>query len=173
MSPWDPMQESALVGTDLTGAFPMMGIFPLGVCAAFTLPAGICTLVGLIGPSAFVGVSLMVVLMACSLSLAPKIKRAAAARLQRTDARVHTTREVIDGARVVKLQQWEESFLRLLSQKRTTELATLRKLRVISTMAVVLGRASPIVAAAVSFATAAAFGADLAPSRIFPALARA
>ena len=97
------------------------------------------------------------------------MKKAAINRLKQTDERVRAMREVIDGAKVVKLQGWEGPFLTLLDKRRNAELKSLRVFRTVQTLMITLGRASPIIAAAVSFVTAGALGAELAP-QIFPAL---
>ena len=89
-------QESTIIGTDIMGMLPMVGIVPLGICAAATLPAGIIMLLVFLGPASLVGVALMFFAFFLTALLQPTVKKAAINRLKQTDERVRAMREVID-----------------------------------------------------------------------------
>eukprot|EP00966_Prymnesium_polylepis_P106415 2464468-Prymnesium_polylepis.1 len=88
-------------------------------------------LLATLGPASLVGISLLFANLTSNMLLRPRLVKRVGSRLAASDQRAQVMREIIDGAKVIKLQQWEEPFLALLDGKRELELRELRAFRLL------------------------------------------
>ena len=65
--------------------------------------------------------------------------------LKASEETAGATRELLDGAKVVKFMGWEETYLAHICRRRATELTHLRTYRIAINVVVQIGRASPII----------------------------
>ena len=79
-------------------------------------------------------------------------------------------RELVDGAKVVKFQVWEQSYIDRIRKKRGAELVHLRTVRLLTVVIMGLGRSSPILANCVTFCVLWATSGQLSASVVFPAM---
>ena len=117
-----------------------------------SLIGGICFLLIVdVGAVALTGLGMMVAVLIVSSKLAAQSKGYSKAMLGAADATVGALREMVDGAKVVKLQSWEPSYRDLIQRRREAELEHLRKIRLVTVVTMGMGRASPILANLVTF----------------------
>ncbi|XP_067944116.1 multidrug resistance-associated protein 1-like [Watersipora subatra] len=80
-----------------------------------------------IGPSLFVGLGIMLVMMPLNGFVATKQRNLQIAQMKLKDSRIKMMNEVLSGIKVIKLYAWEPSFEEKVSAVRDKEMATIRK----------------------------------------------
>ena len=164
------LQESGLIGNDLTRVFEnskSLALFPMSVAA---LVGGVTVLWFTIGEGGLVGIACMATVMTLNLLLATKNKAAEARGLAAADVRLGIMKQIINGVKAVKLSCWEEPFLAEICKARRTETVNIGRFRVYQLISVQCGRASPILSAASSFIFLSMTGKPMSAGDIFAAL---
>ena len=136
------------------------------ISAPLLLITALGLLVGQMGPSALIGVAVMVVSSPFSGACVKRITAARRSMLQHTDVRVRLVGQLIQGIRVLKLYGWTAAQADQVAAARAAELGALRSAVPFRVGMQTLLFAAPVVAAVASFA---AFGA-VAPNRFTPAV---
>eukprot|EP00935_MAST-01C_sp_MAST-1C-sp1_P001881 g1881.t1 len=105
-----------------------------------------------IGPAAFAGIGVMVILLPTNVWVAKKQQKFTRETMQRRDKRVKLTNEVLQGIRIVKLFAWEGSFIEKVGERRKHELKAVLSNSLFGAFSSFLWGATPL------FVTVAAFG---------------
>ena len=93
---------------------------PVDLAIALTL------LYRILGWSSIAGIGVMVCLMPVNLYFANQFSEAQKRIMTSTDARIHTTNEVLQNIRIIKYFAWEQRFARNVDEKRRVEIRALR-----------------------------------------------
>jgi ATP-binding cassette subfamily C (CFTR/MRP) protein 1 len=94
--------------------------------APITVVVAMGLLIAQLGPSALVGMALLLLLLPLQALLMRHLMQLRRQTNALTDKRVRMTQETVAGIRVVKLLGWEEAMEKHLGQVRTEELANVR-----------------------------------------------
>jgi ABC-type multidrug transport system fused ATPase/permease subunit len=138
---------------------------PVQVAMAITL------LYKILGFSSFAGIVMMVLLLPLNLYIAKSFQRAQKTIMAATDARIHSTNEVLQNIRIIKYFAWERRFADNVNEKRRLELKALRRRYILWSLAATIWSAVPIAITFVSFFIYTVIEQKpLLPSIAFPAL---
>ena len=125
----------------------------------------------ILGYSSFVGIVMMALLLPVNMVIAKNFARIETKILAATDARIHTTNEVLTNIRIIKYFAWEQRFLATVDEKRVVELKYLRSRYILWSVAATVWAGTPIVITLLSFAVYTLVEKkDLIPSIAFTAL---
>lgn len=83
----------------------------------------------------------------------------------------HLCRGLLQGIKVIKLYDWQQSFINMVQSHRVSELASLRRTALLRAFNMAVMMASPAFVAVAAFATYAATGGTIRASVLFTALA--
>ena len=135
------------------------------------LAMAIALLYGILGLSSFAGIAMMVLLLPLNMYIAKSFSRAQKVIMAATDARIHSTNEVLQNIRIIKYFAWEQRFADNVNEKRQAELKALRKRYILWSVAYTVWTAVPIVITFISFFIYTVVERKpLLPSIAFPAL---
>jgi ABC-type multidrug transport system fused ATPase/permease subunit len=135
------------------------------------LVMAITLLYRILGFSSFAGIVMMVLLLPLNLYIAKSFQRAQKTIMAATDARIHSTNEVLQNIRIIKYFAWERRFADNVNEKRRVELKALRKRYILWSLAATVWSAVPILITFVSFFIYTVIEhKSLLPSVAFPAL---
>ncbi|EME43173.1 hypothetical protein DOTSEDRAFT_72527 [Dothistroma septosporum NZE10] len=124
-----------------------------------------------LGNSSIVGIAMMGLLLPVNMFIAKQFTSVQKKILAATDARIHTTNEVLTNVRIIKYFAWEQRFLGLVEEKRVTELKHLRYRYIIWAAAATIWSGAPIVITFLTFLVYTLVEKkDLVPSVAFTAL---
>ncbi|KAL1981719.1 hypothetical protein VTN96DRAFT_2276 [Rasamsonia emersonii] len=138
---------------------------PVQVIMAVTL------LYRVLGFSSFAGIALMVLLLPVNVMIARKFRDIQNTILAKTDARIHSTNEVLQNIRIIKYFAWEQRFEDIVNEKRRAELKSLRVRYIVWSIAATVWYGSPILITFTSFFLYTVVEKKrLTPSIAFPAL---
>ncbi|KAL4802401.1 hypothetical protein BDV18DRAFT_147428 [Aspergillus unguis] len=138
---------------------------PVQIVIAVTL------LYRLLGFSSFAGIIIMVLMLPINLIIAKKFSKLQNQILKGTDARIHSTNEILQNIRIIKYFAWEERFQDVVNEKRRAELRALRFRYVLWSTAATVWYGTPILITFASFFLYTVVeGKKLTPSIAFPAL---
>jgi ABC-type multidrug transport system fused ATPase/permease subunit len=138
---------------------------PVQVIMAVTL------LYRVLGFSSFAGIALMVLILPVNVMIARKFQEIQNTILAKTDARIHSTNEVLQNIRIIKYFAWEQRFEDIVSEKRRAELKALRARYILWSIAATVWYGSPILITFTSFFLYTVVEKKrLTPSIAFPAL---
>ncbi|KAL8874198.1 MAG: hypothetical protein Q9174_000426 [Haloplaca sp. 1 TL-2023] len=104
-----------------------------------------------LGYSSFVSIALMLGVMPLNLYLAKQFSRTQKKIMAATDARIHTTNEVLQNIRIIKYFAWEIRFGQIVDEKRRAELTALRNRYVLWTAAATVWFGVPLLITFFSF----------------------
>lgn len=125
----------------------------------------------ILGYSSFVGIVLMVLLLPLNMLIAKGFAKVQKKIMARTDARTHSTNEVLQNIRIIKYFAWETRFGEIVDEKRRAELKALRKRYILWSVSATLWYGSPVLITLISFFVYTVVeGKQLLPSVAFPAL---
>ena len=131
----------------------------------------IALLYKILGFSSLAGIVLMVLILPLNLIIAKQFSKAQNNILKGTDARIHSTNEVLQNIRIIKYFAWEQRFEDIVNEKRKSEVKYLRKRYILWTLAATLWYGTPILITFTSFFIYTVVEKkDLVPSVAFPAL---
>jgi len=105
----------------------------------------------LLGYSSIAGIGTMIVLAPINFIISKQFSRIQKQILAATDARIHTTNEVLSNIRIIKYFAWEQRFLAQVDEKRQTELKYLRNRYIVWSIASVLWSGAPIIITFLTF----------------------
>lgn len=125
----------------------------------------------IMGFSSFAGIVLMVLMLPINLVIARQFNKVQNEILKGTDARIHTTNEVLQNIRIIKYFAWEKRFHDIVNEKRRAELKALRKRYILWSCAATVWYGTPILITFMSFFLYTVVEKKrLTPSIAFPAL---
>ena len=125
----------------------------------------------ILGYSSIVGIGMMALLLPVNMWIAKQFASSQKKILAATDARIHTTNEVLTNIRIIKYFAWEQRFLGNVEEKRVTELRHLRNRYVIWSIAATIWSGAPVVITFLTFLIYTMVEKkDLIPSVAFTAL---
>lgn len=138
---------------------------PVQIIVAITL------LYKILGYSSIAGIGMMVLLLPLNIVIARQFSKTQKVIMAATDARIHTTNEVLQNIRIIKYFAWEQRFAQIVNDKRRTELRALRRRYILWTIAATVWYGAPIMITFLSFLIYTAVEKkDLIPSVAFTAL---
>ncbi|PWY90826.1 hypothetical protein BO70DRAFT_425768 [Aspergillus heteromorphus CBS 117.55] len=138
---------------------------PVQIIIAVTL------LYRLLGFSSFAGIVIMVFMMPINLLIAKQFTKVQNRILKGTDARIHSTNEILQNIRIIKYFAWEQRFQDIVNEKRKAELKALRFRYIIWSTAATVWYGTPIFITFASFFLYTVVEKKrLTPSIAFPAL---
>ncbi|KZF19169.1 hypothetical protein L228DRAFT_286031 [Xylona heveae TC161] len=138
---------------------------PIQVVVAVTL------LYRIMGYSSIAGIVTMVCLLPINIVVAKQFTKVQKAIMAATDARIHTTNEVLQNIRIIKFFAWEERFSSIVDESRAKELKTLRQRYVLWSVAATIWSGAPVLITFLSFLFYTMVEKrDLIPSVAFTAL---
>jgi ABC-type multidrug transport system fused ATPase/permease subunit len=124
-----------------------------------------------LGFSCIAGIGMMLVLLPINLYVAKQFSKIQKLILAATDARIHSTNEVLTNIRIIKYFAWEQRFIGLVNEKRHTELMYLRRRYILWAVAATIWSGSPVFITFLSFLVYTKVeNKDLIPSVAFTAL---
>ena len=88
-----------------------------------------------LGFSSLVSVGFMIAVMPLNLFIAQQFNKAQKKIMAATDARIHTTNEILQNIRIIKYFAWEVRFSQIVDEKRRVELKALRRRYIVWTLA--------------------------------------
>ena len=125
----------------------------------------------ILGNSSIVGIGMMALLLPVNMIIAKRFAQVQKKILAATDARIHTTNEVLTNIRIIKYFAWEQRFLGTVDEKRVVELRHLRNRYIIWALAATIWSGAPIVITFLTFLVYTLVEKrDLIPSVAFTAL---
>ncbi|RAK80912.1 putative ABC bile acid transporter [Aspergillus fijiensis CBS 313.89] len=125
----------------------------------------------LLGLSSFAGIVIMVLMLPVNLIIAKQFSKVQKQILKGTDARIHSTNEILQNIRIIKYFAWEQRFQDIVNEKRKTELKALRFRYIIWSSAATVWYGTPILITFASFFLYTVVEKkQLTPSIAFPAL---
>ncbi|KAL2853551.1 hypothetical protein BJX68DRAFT_43957 [Aspergillus pseudodeflectus] len=138
---------------------------PVQIVIAVTL------LYRLLGFSSFAGIVIMVLMLPVNLIIAKSFSKLQAQILKGTDARIHSTNEILQNIRIIKYFAWEQRFQDIVDEKRKAELKALRYRYILWSTAATVWYGTPILITFASFFLYTVVEKKrLTPSIAFPAL---
>ncbi|KAI4140681.1 MAG: hypothetical protein L6R39_005689 [Caloplaca ligustica] len=105
----------------------------------------------ILGYSSFVSIALMVLVMPLNLFIAHQFSKTQKVIMAATDARIHTTNEVLQNIRIIKYFAWEIRFGQIVNDKRRAELKALRNRYILWTAAATVWFGVPLLITFFSF----------------------
>lgn len=124
-----------------------------------------------LGFSSIAGIGMMIFLLPVNMWISSKFAAVQKKILAATDARIHTTNEVLTNIRIIKYFAWEERFMANINEKRRVELKFLRLRYILWATAATIWGGVPILITFLSFAVYTfGEGKALIPSVAFTAL---
>lgn len=125
----------------------------------------------ILGYSSIVGIGMMALLLPVNMWIAKQFAKYQKKILAATDARIHTTNEVLTNIRIIKYFAWEQRFLGDVEEKRVEELRQLRNRYIIWALAATIWSGAPVVITFLTFLIYTTVEKkDLIPSVAFTAL---
>ncbi|CAO2649540.1 Nn.00g069250.m01.CDS01 [Neocucurbitaria sp. VM-36] len=105
----------------------------------------------ILGYSSIAGIGMMIVLLPINMYVAKQFAKIQKLILAATDARIHTTNEVLTNIRIIKFFAWEQRFIGLVNEKRYIELKNLRRRYILWAVAATIWSGSPVLITFLSF----------------------
>ncbi|XP_077450515.1 ATP-binding cassette sub-family C member 9 isoform X2 [Stigmatopora argus] len=129
---------------------------------------GVVLLYDLLGWSAVVGASVIVLLAPVQYLIATKLADMQKSTLEHSTDRLKKTSEILKGIKLLKLYAWENIFCHSVEDSRAKELDSLKTFAFYTSMSIFMNAAIPIAAVLVTFSM---HGAKLCPAEAFATLA--
>lgn len=104
-----------------------------------------------LGYSSFISIALMLMVMPLNLFIAKQFSKTQKVIMAATDARIHTTNEVLQNIRIIKYFAWEIRFGQIVNEKRRVELKALRNRYILWTAAATVWFGVPLLITFFSF----------------------
>ncbi|ODH51972.1 hypothetical protein GX48_01757 [Paracoccidioides brasiliensis] len=125
----------------------------------------------ILGFSSLAGICVMVLMLPLNMYIASRFRALQHEILAGTDARIHSTNEVLQNIRIIKYFAWEKRFEDIVNEKRRAELKNLRRRYILWAFAATLWYGTPALITLISFFLYTVVeGKKLVPSVAFPAL---
>ncbi len=104
-----------------------------------------------LGWSSIASIGLMILVTPLNLCIAKQFTKFQKIIMAATDARIHTTNEVLQNIRIIKYFAWERRFAHIVNEKRRAELHALRKRYILWTFAATVWTGVPLMITFFSF----------------------
>ena len=104
-----------------------------------------------LGWSSFASIGLMIMVTPLNLYIAKQFAKFQKNIMAATDARIHTTNEVLQNIRIIKYFAWELRFAQIVNEKRRVELRALRKRYILWALAATVWTGVPLLITFFSF----------------------
>lgn len=139
----------------------------------FQVIIGMCFLYYMLGSAAFVGISVILLLVPLTFYLGRKYETRSCALMEKRDVRIRILKNMLACIRPIKFNAYEHRYRQRVSAARASELGELKKLAFLDVYFWILWEFSPIAVAACCFTYLAIDknSPSLTPSVAFPALA--
>lgn len=125
----------------------------------------------ILGYSSLAGIVMTALIAPINVYVASRFKKVQDNILSSTDARIHSTNEVLQNIRIIKYFAWEQRFEGIIDEKREVELKYLRKRFVLWSVAATVFYGTPLLTTLFTFFIFTVVeGKALIPSIAFPAL---
>lgn len=125
----------------------------------------------ILGLSSVAGIGMMIFLLPINMLISKRFAAIQKQILAATDARIHTTNEILTNIRIIKYFAWEQRFMAQVNEKRAVELANLRRRYQWWAAAATVWSGAPIIITFLSFFFYTIIEKkDLVPSVAFTAL---
>ena len=125
----------------------------------------------ILGYSSIAGIVMMILLLPVNIYIARQFSSTQKKIMAATDARIHTTNEVLQNIRIIKYFAWEQRFGQIVNDKRRVEIRALRNRYILWAMAATIWCGAPIFITFLSFFLYTVVEKkDLIPSVAFTAL---
>ncbi|KAF2095111.1 hypothetical protein NA57DRAFT_45296 [Rhizodiscina lignyota] len=125
----------------------------------------------IMGYSSIAGIGMMAFLLPINMTISRQFAKIQKQILAATDARIHTTNEVLSNIRIIKFFTWEQRFMSLVDEKRAVELRHIRRRYMWWATAATVWSGAPIMITFLSFLVYTQIEKkDLLPSVAFTAL---
>ncbi|KAF2272314.1 P-loop containing nucleoside triphosphate hydrolase protein [Westerdykella ornata] len=111
----------------------------------------IALLYRVLGFSCIAGIGMMAILAPVNLWVANQFSKIQKLILAATDARIHSTNEVLTNIRIIKFFAWEQRFIGIVNEKRHVELKHLRRRYLLWAVAATIWSGSPVFITFLSF----------------------
>ena len=108
-------------------------------------------LYGILGYSSIAGISMMFILLPINMVIASRFSAIQKQILAATDARIHTTNEVLTNIRIIKFFAWEQRFMGQVDDVRAKEMRRLRERYVVWAIAATVWSGAPVLITFLSF----------------------
>jgi ABC-type multidrug transport system fused ATPase/permease subunit len=105
----------------------------------------------ILGASSIVGLTMMALLLPVNMIIAKQFASTQKLILAATDARIHTTNEVLTNIRIIKYFAWEQRFLGNIDEKRREELKHLRYRYIVWAAAATIWSSAPVLITLLTF----------------------
>lgn len=105
-----------------------------------------------LGASSIAGMIMMVVLFPVNFAISKRFATLQKKILAATDARIHSTNEVLTNIRIIKYFAWEQRFMAVVDEKRAAELKSLRSRYLTWAFAATVWGGAPVLITFLSFA---------------------
>jgi len=165
------LRESAIVSSDITRMIEdwrWLCLFPYIVTA---LIGGVTILILVLGVSSLVGCGIMFSIAFMNWRITKVIKKVEEKDFALGDKRMGIMQEILSGIKAIKMMGWEKPFQKMVTEVRHEETGYIRQFRTLVVTSINGGRASPILASALSIMTVAIIAPeDLIPANIFVAI---
>jgi ABC-type multidrug transport system fused ATPase/permease subunit len=170
LAPGQGGNEAGIIGGDVIRQFfylMQIGYVPSSLSS---LVAGFIMLIFYTGWQGFMGYAFMSIVSYLCFWLSEKSKEKMGLYSKACDKRLSLMKQLINGIKAVKFSAWEENFQDRLDSARAEECEYIRTYRQLAVASSCLGRASPILAAAISFAAIGYTEDSVDPANIYAAL---
>lgn len=143
----------------------------LWACVPVEIALAVTLVYKVLGKASLAGIGIMVFVMPLNLVIAKSFQRAQKKIMASTDARIHSTNEILQNIRIIKYFAWEQRFSDHVSDKRRIELKALRNKYILWSSAAMIWSGVPILTTFASFFVYTVIEKkSLVPSVAFPAL---
>jgi ABC-type multidrug transport system fused ATPase/permease subunit len=120
-----------------------------------------------LGPSALVGIAVMIIAIPAQFYFMMKLMRERQGMVKDTDKRIKQMNEILQGIKVVKLYNWENSFISSIENSRANEMNRLKHVSALKAANGAIMMATPAMVATCAFLTYSASGAPFLASTLF------
>lgn len=120
-----------------------------------------------LGPSALVGIVVMIIAIPAQFYFMMKLMKERQGMVKDTDKRIKQMNEILQGIKVVKLYNWEKSFIESIEKSRANEMDRLKRVSSLRAANGAIMMATPAAVATAAFLTYSASGAPFLASTLF------
>lgn len=124
-----------------------------------------------VGAAFTAGLLFAIILIPINKYIATKIGKLSEDLMSRKDERVMTTSEVLHGARQIKLNAWEDIFVKKVEDLRAEEVVVLGKRKYLDALCVYFWATTPVLMCLLTFGVAALTGQELTASTVYTSVA--
>jgi ATP-binding cassette, subfamily C (CFTR/MRP), member 1 len=142
-----------LMAVDARNFFELIPYLHILWSGPMVIGLGLYFLYGILGPSVFAGIGVMVLMVPLTAVVATKLKNLQEAQMKVKDERVKIMNEVLNGMKVLKLYAWEPSFEESVLKVRGKEISLLKSAAVYDSVIYFVWSMAPFLVSLASFAT--------------------